>query len=194
MGLLLTPLTAWIYSWINTRRDALDDGRYDNMTVEESKALGDRAPDFHYSLWRNSHLSYHVISFHFRKEDGVTGNEGTIVFWSNNVTSSFVDAIIILCGNWERQGKLRVLLIQVYFFDDLQATDISANKQKMKGTRHRPNRKESDKTWNDERLTMLYDAANEEQLRGNEIECPEKVQTKGNFDTSYNDTIQKGKR
>jgi len=115
MGLLLTPLTAWIYSWINTRRDALDDGRYDNMTVEESKALGDRAPDFHYSLWRNSHLSYHVISFHFRKEDGVTGNEGTIVFWSNNVTSSFVDAIIILCGNWERQGKLRVLLIQVYF-------------------------------------------------------------------------------
>jgi len=50
MGLLLTPLTAWIYSWINTRRDALDDGRYDNMTVEESKALGDRAPDFRYSL------------------------------------------------------------------------------------------------------------------------------------------------
>jgi len=49
MGLILTPLTAWIYSGINARRNTLDDGRYDSITAEES-ALGDRAPNFRYSL------------------------------------------------------------------------------------------------------------------------------------------------
>ncbi|KDQ21835.1 hypothetical protein BOTBODRAFT_99811 [Botryobasidium botryosum FD-172 SS1] len=52
MGLVLTPLTAWIYSRINAHRDAVQgsDGKYDSMTAEELKALGDRAPNFRYSL------------------------------------------------------------------------------------------------------------------------------------------------
>ena len=53
MGIIVTPVTAWVYSRINARRDAQalnGEDALGSYSIDELAGLGDRAPDFRYSL------------------------------------------------------------------------------------------------------------------------------------------------
>lgn len=52
MGLILTPILVLIYTRINAKRDAIEreSGGVRKYSDAELRRLGDRAPDFRYSL------------------------------------------------------------------------------------------------------------------------------------------------
>ena len=53
MGLVLMPVVLYLYTRANTRKEAqlrqLDEGR-EKYTPDELRRMGDRAPDFRYTL------------------------------------------------------------------------------------------------------------------------------------------------
>lgn len=55
IGLIVVPITVLTYKRINAKRDqiekeALEKGEKDKYTPQELRKMGDRAPDFRYTL------------------------------------------------------------------------------------------------------------------------------------------------